>query len=637
MPLFPYSVSEKFLPDLTFGEQRCAWRNEMAPPSTLPFAQLDRAISVIGEANPFGEGKHTNLDGERVAMSALIARMPEKTNEGTGTRHVGFLLPIALYIFGVLIFFRWQITSNFDLVFGGGPDIRLVAFIHEHVYRWLNGRADFLSPPFFFNQTNTLGYSDAFILDQLIYASLRVLGAEPLLALSLIAIVLSAIAYLFLYLLLRRLDVSVTLASLAALTFTFSNNLYLKSWHFQHFAVYYVPIVTYCGILAIGELRWRPIRAYLLGAFAGVLYGLLFSSGFYVAWFFGLALLIFVPIVGFMAWPQVRAWWCLNPVRVLGLGCVVGVGFVAALSLFAVIYAPVLALGAARNFDEFLHYAPQPIDIVNVGKNNLVWSGLIRALHLIPDDQLGFGELSIALTPFVQILLLASAILSYRSGFWPADSGRISRAVVIASASVCALFFVVTVQINHHSLFHLLYVVLPGASAIRVGYRGMVVANLFAVTAIALTFHQAFRTLRQTRTMRNRIGLGVLMTLLSLTVVEQVNLAQPARLSRKDEREHLSAVGDAPRKCLAFYAASQEDVSPEDLQVDAMMVAQAQNLPTLNGYSGFKPPGWDLGETDTADYEQRVLRWALHRDIAEGLCRLDIDSGNWVIDGHLSH
>jgi hypothetical protein len=272
-----------------------------------------------------------------------------------------------------------------------------------------------------------------------------------------------------------------------------------------------------------------------------------------------------------------------------------------------------------------------------VGKNNLVWSGLIRALHLIPDDQLGFGELSIALTPFVQILLLASAILSYRSGFWPADSGRISRAVVIASASVCALFFVVTVQINHHSLFHLLYVVLPGASAIRVGYRGMVVANLFAVTAIALTFHQAFRTLRQTRTMRNRIGLGVLMTLLSLTVVEQVNLAQPARLSRKDEREHLSAVGDAPRKCLAFYAASQEDVSPEDLQVDAMMVAQAQNLPTLNGYSGFKPPGWDLGETDTADYEQRVLRWALHRDIAEGLCRLDIDSGNWVIDGHLSH
>ena len=77
-------------------------------------------------------------------------------------------------------------------------------------------------------------------------------------------------------------------------------------------------------------------------------------------------------------------------------------------------------------------------------------------------------------------------------------------------------------------------------------------------------------------------------------------------------------------------------MNSEDLQVDAMMVAQAQNLPTLNGYSGFKPPGWDLGETDTADYEQRVLRWALHRDIVEGLCRLDIDSGHWMLDEYQS-
>jgi hypothetical protein len=466
---------------------------------------------------------------------------------------------------------------------------------------------------------------------------LRVLGVEPFLALSLLAMVLSAISYSFTYLLLRRLDVSVTPASLAALTFTFSNNLYLKSFHFQHFAVYYTPIVAYCGMLAIGELCRRPVRSYVLGGFAGVTYGLLFSSGYYMAWFFGLSLLMFTPIFGFFAWPQLQAWLRPHPVSVLGLGCVASVGFIAALSIFAVIYSPVLALGgAARNFDEYLHYAPQPIDILNVGENNLVWSGMIRALHLIPDAQLGFNELSIALTPVLQILLLASALISFRPGFWRADvSGRISRAVVIASASVCALVFVVTVQINHESLFHLLYVFLPGANAIRVGYRAMIVANLFAVTAISLTCQQAFRTLRESRTMWSLVGSGVLMVLLSLTVVEQVNLAQVTLLSRKDEREHLGAVSVAPRQCRAFYAASHEDVS-EDLQVAAMMIAQAQNLFTLNGYSGFTPPGWDLGATDTADYEQRVLRWALHRDIAEGLCRLDIDSGYWTLDEHHS-
>ena len=135
-------------------------------------------------------------------ISALIERMPEKAKE-----RASVLLPIALYLLGGLIFFRWQIISNFDLVFGGGPDIRLVALIHEHMYRSLNGRVDFLSPPFFFNQTKTLGFSDAFILDQLTYAPLRVLGAEPFLALSLTAMVLSAISYSFIYLLLRRLDV----------------------------------------------------------------------------------------------------------------------------------------------------------------------------------------------------------------------------------------------------------------------------------------------------------------------------------------------------------------------------------------------------------------------------------------------
>ncbi len=565
--------------------------------------------------------------------------MLEKLKEPQkGTRYFGFLLPIAPYIFGALIFFRWQIISNFDLVFGGGPDVRFVAFIHEHVYSWLNGHAVFLSPPFFYNQTQTLGYSDAFILDQLIYAPLRLLGAEPFLALSLIAIVLSVIAYFSFYLFLRRLDVSVILASLAALTFTFPNNLYLKSWHFQHFNVYYIPVIAYCGLFAVGELRRRPARAYLLGAIAGALYGLLFSSGYYMAWFFGLALLIFTPIAGFMAWPQAQAWWCQYRMRALGLGCVASIGFLGALSIFAVIYAPVLALGAERNFDEYLHYAQHPIDIVNVGNDNLVWSELIRALRLIPDNQLGFGEVSIALTPIVQFLLLASAILSHRPRFWPADAGgRISRAIVIASASVCALLFVVTVQTHHQSLFRLLYVALPGANAIRVGYRAMIVANLFAMTAIALTFHQAFRTLQEPRTRRSIVGLCVLIGLLSLTVVEQVNLAQPSRLSRKDEREHLRAVGVAPHRCRAFYAAFQEDISPEDLQVDAMMVAQAQHLPTLNGYSGFKPPGWDFGETDAADYEQRVLRWALHRGIAVGLCRLDIDSGNWVVDELQSH
>jgi hypothetical protein len=112
-----------------------------------------------------------------------------------------------------------------------------------------------------------------------------------------------------------------------------------------------------------------------------------------------------------------------------------------------------------------------------------------------------------------------------------------------------------------------------------------------------------------------------------LAVVEQVNLAQPSRLSREYDRKHLSAVAKAPRQCRAFYAWPPSF----DLQVEAMVVAQSQDLPTLNGYSGFNPQDWNLFETDAISYEQHLLSWAVNRHI-KGLCRLNIDAGNWLVE-----
>jgi hypothetical protein len=575
----------------------------------------------------------SNLQGSRQPVTPLARACSGKTGKRIAPWIGSILFPLTLYIAGFLVFFRWQIFSDFDLVFGDRGDTRFVTFIHEHVYRWLQGGAALLSPPFFFNQTKTLGYSDAFLLDQLIYAPLRLFGVEPLLAVSLIAMVLSSIAFLFSYLFLRRLDISVPLASLAALLFTFANNLYLKSNHLQHFTVYFIPVIVYCGLLAVTDVHRRPRRAYLLAAFAAGLYGLLFSTGYYMAWFFGLGLLIFTPIVVYVAWPAVQAWWSTRPTRVLGLGLVASIGFLAALSIFAAIYGPVLATGAARGFGEYLIFAPTPIDLVNVGTGNLVWGGLIRALHLIRDDRLGNGEVSIALTPVIQILVASSAMLAFRPRFWPAnDAGRISRALVIAGAVVCVLFYLLTVKTHNHSLFRVLYDVVPGAKAIRVGFRGMVVANLFAVTAIGLAFDRVVRlSLQEPHTALRLAQLGAVTAVLALAAIEQVNLSQRAILSRNFERQHLAAVGKAPPGCRSFYAAPQAGRAPYEVLVDAIMLAQAQHLPTINGYSGLLPPSWDFFDTNAVDYEQRAVRWAVNRGIADGLCRVDVDRGSWTV------
>lgn len=565
-------------------------------------------------------------------MRASTAIISEPADQPTAAGRIQSLIPLGFFIVGAFIFFRWQIFSHFDLLFGDSGDPRLVTFLHEHVYRSLHGAAEFLSPPFFFNQDNTLGYSDAFLLDQVIYAPLRLSGAEPLLGTLLIPIVLCPVAYLFLYLLLRRLDVSVIMASLAAFAFTFANNLYLKSLHLQHFTVYYIPAIAYFGVLAVNNLHRRPFLSYLLAIFAAGLYGLLFSTGYYMAWFFGLALLISAPIAGFVAWRDVLAWWREHPVRVLCLGFLASLSFLAALSIFATIYVPVLAAGGTRNFNEYLVFAPTPIDIVNVGSENLVWSGLIHWLHLIRDDRLDFTEVSIALTPTVQLLLVVSVILAIRSGFWPNDKrGRISRAFVVGGVSVCALFYLLTIKTHNVSLFHVLYAVVPGAKAIRVGYRGMVVANLFAATAIGLTFSRIVRLAwHEPKPLIRRGTLAAVTALLSLMVIEQVNLSQRSVLSRASERAYFSRLEPIPHECRTFYAAPQANRPAPYVQVDAMMIALDRHLPTINGHSGVLPPGWDFYDTEAADYEQRARRWALKRGIAEGLCRADIDQGTWT-------
>jgi hypothetical protein len=546
---------------------------------------------------------------------------------------LAILFPITLYIIGACEFFRWQISSNFDILIGDRGDARFVTFIHEHVYRSLTGHSPLLTPPFFFNQTQTLGYSDAFLLNQVIYAPLRLAGADPMLAVSLTAIILSAFAFLFFFLFLRKLGLTVAMASLASFIFTFPNNLYIKSGHLQHFAVYYIPVILYFGSVAIAGVHRRPIRACMLAAIAAGLYGLLFSTGYYMAWFCGLGLLIFIPIVAYTAWPQLRFWWKRGPARIRALGVAAIGGFFATLWIFAVIYVPVLSTGAHFDFNVYLSFAPTPIDIVNVGSENLVWSRLIRALHLIRDNRLGFIEVSIALTPTVQLLLLSSAILAFRSGFWPDDdTGRIRRALVLASAGVCLLLYLLTIKTHNLSLFRVLYAILPGASAIRVGYRCMIVANVFAAMAIGLTFDRVIKFAFSEHREWWRVGaVAAAACVLLLAGVEQINLARNSLFSRTFEREHLAAVRPAPRECRSFYAAPQANRDPYEVQIDAMMVALGQLRPTINGYSGLFPRGWDLYDTKSASYEEEATRWAIKRDITEGLCRLNVIEGTWAV------
>jgi hypothetical protein len=553
---------------------------------------------------------------------------------GRWRKGIDWASPLILYALGFAAFFRHQLISHFDLMFGNPSDGRFVVFIHEHVYQWLLGRATLLSPPLFFDVSDTLGYSEVLLLDQLFYTPLRLAGTDPYLATSLVTGALSVISFASLYLLLSRLCVSSVLSSVAALLFTFSSGLFLTSAHLQHFTIYFFPVVGLSAAEAISTLHTSPRRALAVAGLGSLLCGLSFSTGFYMAWFLFLDLLIFIPIALCLCWRTLTMWFSTSRSRVMLLCLITSIGFATGLIPCLVIYLPVFRLMGYRAFSDYLLLAPQLSDIINVGPGNIVW-GYVAQYFAPPPLNFRLSnpsEFTIAITPTVQVLSLAASVFASQRRLWPPTKmGSIARAIAFSAGVVPFIFFFCVMKIGNWSFFELLTATIPGAGAIRDGFRGMIVANLFAAVAVALTSNRIVQLLSQRSQMTAHLGLVSLWCVLGLAAVEQISVAAPDLLARASERQRFVRVGSPPSQCRSFFAADEIGRESYNVQLDAMLLAVRHNIPTINGYSGFVPSTWDFYDTKEVSYEKRAISWASRRGLVEGLCRLDITSGVWTL------
>jgi len=62
-----------------------------------------------------------------------------------------------------------------------------------------------------------------------------------------------------------------------------------------------------------------------------------------------------------------------------------------------------------------------------------------------------------------------------------------------------------------------------------------------------------------------------------------------------------------------------------------MRISQRFGLPTVNGYSGGVPVGWDLGVIWAPDYLDRVKRWLRDKSFAGTLCYYVEPTKTWSI------
>jgi len=539
-----------------------------------------------------------------------VARGGE-TRVVSASRLAGVGLPVAGGLLGLALVFHPILWGGPTRVPGWpDQDPRLIVFVFEHAWRWLGGdpaHATLWSPPIFFPQQGAGSYTEPLLAAAPFYWIWRSAGFAPLSAYQLWIASVFALNYGAAIGLLRwSLGTSVAASTLGAFVFAFGSSriVTLSKAHL----VPHVYLVL--ALVALLELFRTPPRSSSRAApwawialFAVALVAQVYAA-FYPFYFFGLALLAAalwtacIPSLRRAAWPTVRA----NGLAIVVFGTLAALA-IAPLALRYIGTADEVGL---RGYDatKITQYFSWSL----MGRSSLLYGWLDHRPRFAPWSwsihQNGLG--------FVTVLLAAL-------GLWLARR----RPFVVLLLLTTATLFVATLRLyDDVSLWRWVRVAVPGGEGLRAVAR---IGNLL-VFPVAIGLALAFDRLA------TRTAAWVLASLALVCVLEQVHRDRSFDRGLLDWRVARIAA-QVPAGCRAFFLASSgRGRSDADVHDDAMWVALATGIPTVNGRSGNEPPGWGLADAHVASAEERtalaerVDRWLAARGVDPGqVCRIEVD------------
>jgi hypothetical protein len=526
------------------------------------------------------------------------------------------------WLVGALWFFRDQWDTGFHKLNGDGGDSAFIVYILEHWFRVIHGQASWANPAIFYPYKGILGWSDGLILFEVIYAPLRWLGFDELLAAQIMLVIASLIGFLTFVALVRRLfDPPLLIALAGGLVFTFANGMYYQIDHYQLVAVWFLP-----GIALLGIEAWRStsrVRSCVFGALAGGLYGLLFFTSFYIAWFcIPLAAIAMVVAVVLRA-RRFRMAFISEVGRLWPAVASAAGAFLIALIPFAEVYLPVQGKVPSASYQFVIAaYAHSIHGAFDLGGSNLMWSSTLNHFHAVfsPDQDS-------AITPILlagSVVLAVVALVASRR-----RHGLLAPAAIFATAfaAAAAIAFVLPVRYHGHSLWILMWD-LPGGTAIRAIWRVGLMSSAMAIASLIASVSELWTY--RVRGRRSYLR-PILAAIVLLVVLEQVNVGNFARFERPQTLAFLDSVPKPPAGCKSFYMnyTKGSPVPVFAFQMDAILLAQKLDLPTIDGYTGYDPPNWNLVGVFGNQLDTDAERWAQRYQLT-GVCRLDVSDMVWT-------
>lgn len=463
--------------------------------------------------------------------------------------------------------------------------------LHEHWWRWLNGLVELRDTEFFYPFDKSLGFSDVFLVQGILYSVFRFIGqdlAESWSYTTILLIVLGNIGWIHLankFLKSYFVKILFLISMITSLSFV---NYFTLNPNIVGYAFLSWLSLLYLSIKNEEVSKKRQMKVYVLL----ILFTIYALSCWYGAFFFGLIILIkeildfftrnnqrkvsnhkfdlkiflyFLPIQTFFTW------------------------------LFLYIYLPVQDV-PIRPVEEMMKNSPRISYLANggnVGEGSLdgsIFKFIYNFLNLDNENEFAFG-----LGFFVTVLVFFVGFKYIKD-----NVNNFKELNLVISIALIYIYFLVIV--NNFSVHRIFFEFVPGFNSIRYPSRYVIVIGFFAIFCIHFVLDK-YVVNAKSRT--PKIFVLILLAIVFLDQQrnsfigwEKRQLVNTTILANKDEIKN---------NCDYFYADFPGGWWYD--QITSMTLAMYSGTPTVNGYSGAFPSNYPIEPFASEVPPLEIFRW----------------------------